>query len=52
MSCISRMQRAGERAGAKKPLQGEQISSSCLQTDVAVFLTKMPRMLETLIGDL
>lgn len=52
MTCISRMQRTGEGAGAKKPLQGEQMSSSCLQTDAAVFLTKMPKILERLIRDL
>lgn len=50
MSC--RMQQAAEGAGAKKPLQGEQMSSSCLQIDAAVFLTKMPKVLESLIGDL
>jgi len=46
------MQQAVEGAGADKSLQGEQMSSSCLQTDAAVFLTKMPKMLERLIGDL
>lgn len=50
MSCISRMQLEG--AGAKKPLQGEQMSSSCLYIDVPVFLTKVPKMLKRLIRNL
>lgn len=36
----------------KKPLQGEQINSSCLPVDAAVFLTKMPKMLKSLIRNL
>nr|XP_030122525.3 transmembrane protein 65 isoform X2 [Taeniopygia guttata] len=47
MSCISRILLQG--AGVKKTLQGEQMSSSCLHIDAAVFLIKMPKMLKRLI---
>lgn len=41
-----------EGAGAKKPLQGKQMSNSCLHIGAAVFLTKKPKMLKRLSRNL